>query len=304
MACCLLLPLYGFAEVKKTTNGINADFDDVTLEEALTEISQVLNIEIKATGDLSEKVTVGYTDTSVEKVLNALLDDYNAMYFRNDVSGVIERVRIFSGKGVVLAPKPEENKAEGEKVPPVPPEQLAEYRDGAFFMPVKINGATMSYLVDTGATMLTVRKQDAFIMSLPVGEEIEINTANGKIKGNITTIDNFEMAGLQLQSVDAVIIDDRSLSVGLVGQNILRHYQVIQHKDMMRLIPSAQVQPQSNNTGNKANQPQAQQPSANSAPQQQTAPQNTPTQPLKIEGNIDAGGGVSPDGTSTEATTQ
>ncbi len=103
---CCVLPFYGVTEVRQTATGIEADFEDVTLEDALTEIATTFAIEIKSSGDLSEKITVGYSDTSLEKVLDALLDDYNAMYFRNKVTGDIEQVRIFSGKGVVLAQNP------------------------------------------------------------------------------------------------------------------------------------------------------------------------------------------------------
>lgn len=280
LACCFLLPFYGMAEVKATANGIDADFKEITLEDALIEIAAVSNIEIKVTGDLSEKITVGYRDIPVEKVLNALLDDYNAMYFRDELTDKIERVRIFSGKGVVLAAPPSEEK--DEKASLIPPEQLAEFRDGAFYMKVKINGATLEYLVDTGASMLTIRKRDAYLMSLPVGEEIEITTANGKIKGNITTVDNFEMAGLQLKGVDAVIIDEQNLSVGLIGQNILRHYQVIQHKDMMRIIPSGAVQEaggQSEKSDNK------EQPADNKSPALEIEPAGeTPDSSVDVEG--------------------
>lgn len=266
-----VLPFTGFAEVSRTATGINADFKDVTLEDALLEIANAFDIEIKTTGDLSEKVTVGYSNSSIEKVLNSLLDDYNAMYFRNEQSGEIERVRIFSGKGVVLAPKPEEKAEGGEKVPPVPPEQLAEFRNGAFYMKVKINGATMEYLVDTGATLLTIRRADAFILSLPIGEEVEITTANGKIKGSMTTVNNVEMAGLQLKDVDAVIVDD--LAVGLVGQNLLANYQVIQAKNTMRLIPTANVEGQAPPASNNADPNQAPQ---GQVPQGQTPQGQTP----------------------------
>lgn len=297
IAFLFIFPFFAFAEVQKTENGINANFSDITLEEALVEIANAFNIEIKTSGDLSEKINVGYSNVSLDKVFAALLDDYNTMYFRNEGTGEIESIRIFAGKGVVLPPPQEVAKQDGDKdIGQIPPEQLASAKDGGFYMNVGINGATLSYLVDTGASMLTVRQQEAYLMSLPVGEEVQISTANGKATGNLTTIAKFSMAGLELTDVEAVIVSDMNLQTGLIGQNILRNYHVVQKDGIMQIIPNrpnqipvkdtAQSNPQNNN---QASPQEGQQPAQPKTNDPQTSSQTTEPQTNQSESTTTSG---------------
>ncbi len=100
-------------------------------------------------------------------------------------------------------------------------------RDGHYYLDGEINGRPLRFLVDTGASYISVGSEFARRANLPRGVAGLFNTANGSVEGRIVTdqrvrADIFEISGLTV-----AVIPGR-IEYGLLGQNFLRYFQVSQ----------------------------------------------------------------------------
>lgn len=100
-------------------------------------------------------------------------------------------------------------------------------RDGHYYLDGTVNGQPVKFLVDTGASYVSVGSDIARQASLPKGVAGFFNTANGNVEGRIVrsqnvTADIFEISGI------SVAVMPGSSEYGLLGQNFLRHFTVSQ----------------------------------------------------------------------------
>ncbi len=106
-------------------------------------------------------------------------------------------------------------------------------RDGHYYVQGAINGYPVKFLVDTGASVVSISKEIAQRANLPTGRSANFTTAAGIIKG--------EMVYDQTIDVGGIIVGGLQVSVGLhgdvalLGQNFLRKIDVIQTNDRMIL---------------------------------------------------------------------
>jgi len=49
----------------------------------------------------------------------------------------------------------------------------------------------------------------------------EVSTANGKIRGAAVTIDRLQIGKINLENVQAIVLDDRALQTNLIGMSFL-----------------------------------------------------------------------------------
>lgn len=109
-------------------------------------------------------------------------------------------------------------------------------RDGHYYVAGSINGKPLVFVVDTGATTVSVDREFARAAGLPKGEAATFSTAGGVIGGEIVQNQTVEAGGIR--------VNDISISVGmrmnsgapaLLGQNFLRYVDVLQSGDRMVL---------------------------------------------------------------------
>lgn len=89
-----------------------------------------------------------------------------------------------------------------------------------FFLDADVNGVQTRFLVDTGATTMVLRRSDAEQASVAAGGPIRMQTANGKVAVEQTSIDTLKIGEIVLSDVHAVVADDR-LPHSLIGLNAL-----------------------------------------------------------------------------------
>ena len=99
-----------------------------------------------------------------------------------------------------------------------------------------MNGIPIMFMVDTGATYVSVDAAFAARAKLPEGIPGYFNTANGSVEGRVVKgqtvkADAFEVRGLSIAVMPARGED------GLLGQNFLRQFEVSQSAGVMRLRP-------------------------------------------------------------------
>jgi aspartyl protease family protein len=100
-------------------------------------------------------------------------------------------------------------------------------RDGHFYIDGSVNGHAITFLVDTGASYVSVGSDFARRANLPEGHVGVFNTANGSVEGRIARAQSVTADVLEVSAINVAILPGRS-EYGLLGQNFLSHFSVSQ----------------------------------------------------------------------------
>ncbi|WP_225425475.1 retropepsin-like aspartic protease family protein [Pelagerythrobacter rhizovicinus] len=99
--------------------------------------------------------------------------------------------------------------------------------DGHFWLRAEVNGEPVAFMVDTGATLTAVSAQVADRVDLEPrtgGIPVRLNTANGTISAEITTIDDLRFGNVAARGLDAVIAPNLG-ETSVIGMNLLSRLQ-------------------------------------------------------------------------------
>jgi aspartyl protease family protein len=116
---------------------------------------------------------------------------------------------------------------------------LKRNRAGHFVASGAINGKPVTFLVDTGATQISVPRQLAEELGLERGAPVQLMTAAGPSRGYATKIARVELASLRLDDARAIVAEAMSPDTVLLGMNFLRHLEITQRGDELVLKPLA-----------------------------------------------------------------
>jgi len=105
-------------------------------------------------------------------------------------------------------------------------------RFGHYRVPGTINGATADFLVDTGATSVSIPEDVAFRAGLERGAEVAISTANGTGVAYRTKIDILRIGDLEIRNATAHINPGLSDQV-LLGMSVLSQYELVQRSNQL-----------------------------------------------------------------------
>ncbi|KAF0813299.1 hypothetical protein IGB42_02228 [Andreprevotia sp. IGB-42] len=111
---------------------------------------------------------------------------------------------------------------------------LQRAQDGHFRVQGKVNGEEAVFLMDTGATTVTLGTRLASRLDLPVGSKIISQTANGEVEGFETRISRLQFGGFTLDGVRAVVVPELGDEL-LMGMNVISRFDVSLNRDEMRL---------------------------------------------------------------------
>lgn len=94
---------------------------------------------------------------------------------------------------------------------------------GHFVSECQINGASLRFLVDTGATTVALNSGDAKFANIDYkrGKPIQVATANGVVTAYLVTIANLKIGSITLSQVEASVVEGGSPPIVLLGMSAL-----------------------------------------------------------------------------------
>lgn len=107
-------------------------------------------------------------------------------------------------------------------------------RDGHYYLEGAVNGVPLTFMIDTGATYVSVGEVFALKARLPEGVTGYFSTANGTVEGKIVKDQVVEAEGFKVSGL-SVAVTPLGGKKGLLGQNFLRRFEVAQSAGVMRL---------------------------------------------------------------------
>ena len=112
---------------------------------------------------------------------------------------------------------------------------LKRNRYGHYVTQGKINNHSVTFLLDTGASDISIPDKIAKKLKLKYGQERRYQTANGIIVGNLTILKSVSIGNIKLQNVRASInpkMDDDEI---LLGMTFLKNIEFTQRGDTLIL---------------------------------------------------------------------
>ena len=96
--------------------------------------------------------------------------------------------------------------------------------NGHFAAEGRVDGRPIAFMVDTGASQITLRASDADRLGYRPREQdyvIRISTANGEGRAAGIEISRVEVGEIMVRDVPALVVPDSALSVNLLGMSFL-----------------------------------------------------------------------------------
>ena len=101
-------------------------------------------------------------------------------------------------------------------------------RYGQYELKGSANGQNVYFLLDTGATEISIPVSVADRLNLKRGEGYPVSTANGRVTVYSTQLDTVSIGPFTLENVAAHINPGMNGDVALLGMSFLRHFEMIQ----------------------------------------------------------------------------
>lgn len=113
--------------------------------------------------------------------------------------------------------------------------QLVGNRQGHFVSTGKINGRTVQFLLDTGATDVAIPGKVADILQLPRGVPLLVSTANGRTEGFRTSLERLQIGDIVLHNVRALVVPGLDGEQVLLGMSAMKQLEFTQRGGNMLL---------------------------------------------------------------------
>ena len=108
--------------------------------------------------------------------------------------------------------------------------------DGHYYVEGAINGHPVIFMIDTGASVVSVGEGVAQAAGLPRGAVARFQTAGGEVVGQMVAGVAVEAAGIRVEGLRIAVGPDLGPGgIALLGQNFLRRIEVTQRDDRMVL---------------------------------------------------------------------
>ncbi len=176
---------------------------------------------ISINGGNPQSISAGQTKNGV-KLISA--DSESATFM---VEGKRQVLKMGQAASVAASPGPANN------------DPVSLYADsrGHFYGNLNINGASLKYVVDTGATSVAMSSGDAKFAKIDYekGERVTISTANGEVSAYLVKLNTLKIGTITLNNIDAVVHDGGSPPYVLLGMSALNRVEMKRDNSIMTL---------------------------------------------------------------------
>jgi len=107
-------------------------------------------------------------------------------------------------------------------------------RDGHYYLDGAVNGVPLRFIVDTGASYVSVGAGFARKAGLRDGIPSYFTTANGPAEGRVVKNQSVRAESFEISGLSVAVMPGQA-GEGLLGQNFLRHFEVSQSAATLRL---------------------------------------------------------------------
>lgn len=107
---------------------------------------------------------------------------------------------------------------------------------GHFTPAGQINGRSVQFIVDTGATEVILSEVEARRINLDFakGQKVSVTTANGAVSGHRVQLDSVRIGEAQVFAVSAIVLP-QSMPAVLLGNSFLNRFQMQRTNDQLTL---------------------------------------------------------------------
>ncbi len=112
--------------------------------------------------------------------------------------------------------------------------ELSRARDGHFHIDGAIQGKPVRFLIDTGASTVSIPQTLAQRIGLGCDVVSTFNTANGIVQGCTSRVAELDFGPFRIENLTVAILPNLS-SEALLGMNALRHVRMEQEADKLKL---------------------------------------------------------------------
>lgn len=108
---------------------------------------------------------------------------------------------------------------------------------GQFYSAGEVNGNAVRFLVDTGASAVTLPRSVAIRSGVLLGNatQVGVSTANGRARANRVLLNTVRVGNVSLNMVEAIVMDDAQLSQPLLGMSFLKRTNMKHEGDTLSL---------------------------------------------------------------------
>ena len=128
----------------------------------------------------------------------------------------------------------EEGSATATRPTPIPGRRVTLKADarGHFLTEASINGRGIPVMVDTGATSVAIRHEDAGALGvrpmMPSDYTVPIATANGTARAARVTLAEVRIGDVRVKNVDALVMPERALGTNLLGMSFIKRLRNVE----------------------------------------------------------------------------
>lgn len=116
---------------------------------------------------------------------------------------------------------------------------LQRNRSGHYVAPGEINGRPVRFLLDTGATQVSVPAHLGEALGLRPGAPMQVITANGTVTVRATRVESLRLGPFLLRDVGAHLNPGMRDDQVLLGMSVLKQLEFTQRGDTLTLRPHA-----------------------------------------------------------------
>ncbi len=145
-----------------------------------------------------------------------------------EIGGARQTLRL--GEGPVSAPALEGEAGDQRRI------VLHAGSNGHFRTPGQINGRTVNFIVDTGASVVSLSVTDADAIGLPYksGQTVQVSTANGVTVGWRIMLSSVRLGSVDVYNVEA-LVTPAPMPYVLLGNSYLTRFQMTRTNDQLVL---------------------------------------------------------------------